>query len=165
MARPGYQVAALALLLMVAPVAAEPAGALLSSLPTAVRGSLASLFMANAIGQTGLNGQMKGTPQGQFAQLKAALTKAGYAEQPIRTSIGAWGFSATWAPPSGRTVDGTPQGQAAVLVTQATALSPDSLNLNIRFEAIAPDAAAPAPQPTQQPSRAPAGIPGLRGLF
>ena len=119
------------------------------------------MFTANAIGQTGLNGQLKATPQALIDQLRASLTKAGYSEQPIRTTIGAWGFSATWAPPSGTTVDGTPSGQTAVLVTQATALSPDTLNLNIRFEGIAARTSAASAQPSQQPS----GLSLPRGLF
>lgn len=140
--------------------AAAP-GALLKGLPAGARASLAPMFTANAIGQTGLNGQLKATPQALIDQLRASLTKAGYSEQPIRTTIGAWGFSATWAPPSGTTVDGTPSGQTAVLVTQATALSPDTLNLNIRFEGIAASTSAASAQPSQQPS----GLSLPRGLF
>lgn len=145
---------------------AEAPSALLKALPAAAKGSLATLFTANAIGQTGLNGQLKGTPQGLLDQLRASLSKAGYAEQPIRTTIGAWGFSATWAPPAGKSVDGTPQGQTAVLVTQATALGPDKLNLNIRFEGIAASSAETHPDHhNTEPSQRPAGLSMPRGLF
>ena len=115
---------------------AETPSALLNALPKAVNGQLAPLFTANAIGQAGLNGQLNGTPSAVFETVKAALTKAGYREQPIRTTIGAWGFSATWAPPTEVTVDGTASEKSAVLVTQAAALGPERLNLNIRFEGL-----------------------------
>lgn len=45
------------------------------------------LFTANAIGQVGLNGQLAGTPSELLDQLRVALTKAGYVEQPIRTTF------------------------------------------------------------------------------
>ena len=140
--------------------------ALLNTLPVAARKSLAPLFTANAIGQAGLNGQIAGGPSELLEQLRQSLTKAGYAEQPIRTTIGAWGFSATWAPPSGVTVDGTPQGQQAVLVTQATALGPGKLNLNLRFEAVAPIPQQPAAAQQEPPNSKPAsGLSIPRGLF
>lgn len=159
-----------ALLLAPNPGLTQPASALLKALPTTTRASLSPLFTANAIGQTGLNGQLKGTPQGLLDGLRASLSKAGYAEQPIRTTTGAWGFSATWAPPSGTTVDGTPNGQVAVLVTQATALGPDKLNLNIRFEAVAPMASQgqSSAQPKSTEQDTPANRPSIsvpRGLF
>ena len=109
---------------------------LLNTLPKEVRGKLAPLFMANAIGQTGLNGQLNGTAETLFPIVKSALTKAGYSEQPIRTTIGPWGFSATWAPPTGVSVDGTASQKTAVLVTQATALGPERVNLNVRFDGL-----------------------------
>ena len=115
---------------------ADPAGRLLSSLPTEATAGLAPLFTANALGQAGLNGQIQGTPMSVFGALKQSLTKAGYQEQPIRTTQGSWGFSATWALPDGVQVDGAAPGKTAVLVTQATALGPDRVNLNIRFEGI-----------------------------
>ena len=96
------------------------------------------MFMANAIGQTGLNGQRDTTPEKLLNQLRQSLEKAGYSEQPIRTTIGAWGFSATWATPDGVEIDGTNSGQQAVLVTQATAIAQGKMNLNIRFEGVAP---------------------------
>ena len=146
---------------------AKPAASVLNSLPTPAKQGLTQLFTANAIGQAGLNGQRKGSPQALLDQLRGSLSKAGYAEQPIRTTIGAWGFSATWAPPASTSVDGTPGGQQAVLVTQATALAPDKLNLNIRFEAVAP---LPSQGQTQQGagSDTPSARPSIsvpRGLF
>ena len=96
------------------------------------------MFMANAIGQTGLNGQRDTTPEKLLNQLRQSLEKAGYSEQPIRTTVGAWGFSATWATPSGVEIDGTNSGQQAVLVTQATAIAQGKVNLNIRFDGFAP---------------------------
>lgn len=146
---------------------AKPAASVLGSLPPSARQGLSPLFTANAIGQAGLNGQRKGTPQALLDLLRGSLSKAGYAEQPIRTTIGAWGFSVTWAPPAGISVDGTPGGQQAVLVTQATALAPDKLNLNIRFEAVAPLASQGQSQQGTG-SDAPSARPSIsvpRGLF
>jgi len=146
---------------------AQPAAKVLNNLPAQARQGLAPLFTANAIGQAGLNGQRKGSPQALLDLLKASLSKAGYAEQPIRTTIGAWGFSATWAPPTGTSVDGTPNGQQAVLVTQATALAPDKLNLNLRFEGVAPlstqEQGQQAPKSDATPARPSISVP--RGLF
>lgn len=128
--------AALSMATLTPAALAEPAASVLSALPKAVKGGLAPLFTGNAIGQAGLNGQVKGTPASVFSQVKQALTQAGYQEQPIRTTQGGWGFSATWAPPAGVAVDGTASGKTAVLVTQGTALGPDLVNLNVRFEGI-----------------------------
>ena len=150
---------------MPAAFAAAPA-TLLGSLPNVARKSLAPLFTANAIGQAGLNGQVPGSPSEVLSRLRLSLTKAGYIEQPIRTTAGDWGFSVTWSAPSSVTVDGTPQGKQAVLVTQATALAPGKLNLNIRFEALAPitNSSTPAqPEPQALPSTH--GLIAPRGLF
>lgn len=117
---------------------AEPSAKILSQLPSAATWSLSPMFMANAIGQTGLNGQRDTSPEKLLNQLRQTLEKAGYSEQPIRTTVGAWGFSATWALPEGVKIDGTNSGQEAVLVTQATALATNKTNLNIRFDGIAP---------------------------
>lgn len=117
---------------------AAPPAKVLSELPSSATWSLAPMFMANAIGQTGLNGQRDTSPEKLLNQLRQSLEKAGYSEQPIRTTIGAWGFSATWATPDDVKVDGVNSGQVAVLVTQATAIAPGRLNLNIRFDGVAP---------------------------
>ena len=133
----GLLIAAAIALSALSPAAmAEPAAELLGALPKAVKTGLSPLFSGNAIGQAGLNGQLQGTPDSVFSVVKQALVKAGYSEQPIRTTKAGWGFSATWAVPAGISVDATPSGKTAVLVTQATALGPDRVNLNIRFEGI-----------------------------
>lgn len=43
------------------------------------------------------------------------------------------GFSATWAPPKGTTVDGVEPGKYAVLGTQAVMLNQSTVNLNTSF--------------------------------
>lgn len=162
---PGRRVAAIAIAVAFGPLAALAAApaALLNQLPAASRQALAPMFMANAIGQTGLNGQRAGTPEQLLTQLRQSLSQAGYAEQPIRTTIGAWGFSATWAAPKGTSVDGTASGQEAVLVTQATALAPGKLNLNLRFEGVAPLQSS-QPQ-TEQKESQPTGLSLPKRLF
>ena len=131
---------ALAIAAAASPLAvfAAPPAKVLSELPSSATWSLSPMFMANAIGQTGLNGQRDTTPEKLLNQLRQSLEKAGYAEQPIRTTVGAWGFSATWATPDGVEIDGTNSGQQAVLVTQATAIAQGKTNLNIRFDGVAP---------------------------
>jgi hypothetical protein len=131
---------ALAIAAVVSPLAvlAAPPAKVLSELPSSATWSLSPMFMANAIGQTGLNGQRDTSPDKLLNQLRQSLEKAGYSEQPIRTTVGAWGFSATWATPDGVKIDGTNSGQQAVLVTQATAIAPGKVNLNIRFDGVAP---------------------------
>ena len=119
-------------------VFAAPPAKVLSELPSAATLSLSPIFLASAIGQTGLNGQRDTTPEKLLNQLRQSLEKAGYSEQPIRTTVGAWGFSATWATPDGVEIDGTNSGQEAVLVTQAAAIAPGRVNLNIRFDGVAP---------------------------
>ena len=119
-------------------VFAAPPAKVLSELPSSATWSLSPMFMANAIGQTGLNGQRDTTPEKLLNQLRQSLEKAGYSEQPIRTTVGAWGFSATWATPNGVEIDGTNSGQQAVLVAQATAIAQGKVNLNIRFDGVAP---------------------------
>ena len=122
--------------LLQTPALADPPAQVLKVLPASVTAKLAPTFLANALGQTGLNGQIQTTPPQLFEKVKTALTQAGWEEQPIRATIGAWGFSATWALPSGVSVDGVSSGQQAVLVTQATALGPERSNLNIRLEGL-----------------------------
>ena len=121
----------------------EPAAQVLNELPSSATWSLSPMFMANALGQTGLNGQRDTTPETLLNQLRESLEKAGYSEQPIRTTIGAWGFSATWTSPDAIAIDGTTSGKEAVLVTQATAIGPSKVNLNIRFAEVAPIKSGP----------------------
>jgi hypothetical protein len=111
---------------------ATPAGSLLKglSLPAA------SLFAANAIGQTSLNTQLPGKPDELLAKVKASLAKQGYSERKVNTVVGPWGFNLVLDPPAGTKVDGTADGKAAALVLQATAIGPNQLNLNVRFEGL-----------------------------
>ena len=67
---------------------------------------------------------------------RASLAKQGYSERKINTVVGPWGFNLVLDPPSGTKVDGTAEGKAAALVLQATAIGPNKLNLNVRFEGL-----------------------------
>jgi hypothetical protein len=115
---------------------ATPAGSLLKGLALPLPKPAASLFAANAIGQTSLNTQLPGNPEELFTKLKASLAQQGYSERKINTVVGAWGFNLVMDPPSGTTVDGTSEGKAAALVLQATAIGPNRINLNVRFEGL-----------------------------
>ena len=115
---------------------ATPADTLLKGLNLPLPKPAASLFAANAIGQTSLNTQLPGKPQELLASLKASLSEQGYRERKANTVVGGWGFNLVMDPPAGTTVDGTGEGKAAALVLQATAIGPGKLNLNVRFEGI-----------------------------
>jgi hypothetical protein len=124
----------LALLFSATAALATPAGTLLKGLK--LPGGLTTLFSANAVGQTSLNGQLSGTPEALLDKVKTSLGAQGYKERTINTVIGAWGFNLVLDPPAGTTVDGTPAGKTAALVLQSTALAPGKLNLNVRFEGL-----------------------------
>lgn len=126
--------AAFAVLLSATAAFATPAGTLLKGLK--LPGGLSTLFAANAVGQTSLNGQLGGTPDSLLVKAKALLSVQGYRERTINTVVGPWGFNLVLDPPDGTTVDGTPAGKTAALVLQSTALGPGKLNLNVRFEAL-----------------------------
>jgi hypothetical protein len=124
----------LSLLLGTTAAFATPAGTLLKELK--LPGGLTTLFAANALGQTSLNGQLGGTPDSLLVKAKTLLAAQGYKERTINTVVGAWGFNLVLDPPAGTTVDGTPAGKTAALVLQSTALAPGKLNLNVRFEGL-----------------------------
>ena len=128
--------AAAAFSLLALPALATPAAALLSGLKLPVGGKLAPLSVANAIGQTSLNGQVGSTPETLFVKVRTALEQQGYKERAINTVTGAWGFNLVMDPPSGTSVDGTSSGKTAALILQSTALGPGKLNLNVRFEGL-----------------------------
>ncbi len=115
---------------------ATPAGSLLKGLSLPLPKPAASLFAANAIGQTSLNTQLPGNPDELLAKVKASLAKQGYSERKVNTVVGPWGFNLVLDPPAGTKVDGTADGKAAALVLQATAIGPNQLNLNVRFEGL-----------------------------
>lgn len=117
-------------------VLAAPAAQLLSGLSLPLPKPAATLFAANAIGQTSLNTQLAGTPDELLGKVKASLSAQGYSEREINTVSGAWGFNLVLDPPAGTSVDGTPEGKTAALVLQATAIGPGQLNLNVRFEGL-----------------------------
>jgi len=115
---------------------ATPAGSLLKGLKLPLPKPAASLFAANAIGQTSLNTQLPGQPEALLAKLKTSLGQQGYSERKVNTVVGPWGFNLVMDPPAGTSVDGTSAGKSAALVLQATAIGPGQLNLNVRFEGL-----------------------------
>ncbi|MEB3332126.1 MAG: hypothetical protein VKI83_06510 [Synechococcaceae cyanobacterium] len=133
----GRSLLALGLVLSASAAAwAAPAASLLKSLKLPIPKPAASLFAANAIGQTSLNTQLPGKPEELLAKVKTSLSQQGYSERTINTVSGAWGFNLVMDPPAGTTVDGTPEGKTAALVLQSTAIGPGQLNLNVRFEGL-----------------------------
>ncbi|MFM7674726.1 MAG: hypothetical protein ACKO5F_03885 [Synechococcus sp.] len=133
----GRSLLALGLVLSAASAAwATPAASLLKSLKLPLPKPAASLFAANALGQTSLNTQLPGQPDQLLAKEKASLSQQGYSERTINTVSGPWGFNLVMDPPAGTTVDGTPEGKTAALVLQSTAIGPGQLNLNVRFEGL-----------------------------
>ena len=113
---------------------AESAKSLLNTLPQSLRENSQTIFSANTVGQLSLNSQYKNIGlDNLLSVIRDDLTKAGYCEEPIRTNVTRGTFSATWAPPKGTTVDGTSEGNYAVLATQAVMLDQSTINLNTSF--------------------------------
>ena len=126
--------ALMALLLLGSAAHADTAQSLLNKLPASIRQNSQSMFSANTIGQVSLNGQYSNTSLNDLlVRIRADLKAAGYCEEPIRTVVSRGGFSATWAPPKGTTVDGVEPGKYAVLGTQAVMLDQSTVNLNTSF--------------------------------
>jgi hypothetical protein len=115
---------------------AEPAETLLRGLRLPLPKPAASLFAANALGQTSLNTQLPGKPKELLSQLKTVLGEQGYVERKGRTVVGRWGFNLVMDSPAGTTVDGSDEGKSAALVLEATTIGPGQLNLNVRYEGI-----------------------------
>ena len=150
------------LLLLGSAAHADTAQSLLNKLPASITETSQSMFSANTIGQVSLNGQYsKISLNDLLAKIRADLTAAGYCEEPIRTVVSRGGFSATWAPPKGTTVDGVEPGKYAVLGTQAVMLGQNTVNLNTSFvDVLAGDQAVttdcyqdPAKTPSTSPSQ------------
>lgn len=145
----------LALLLLGSAAHAETAQSLLNKLPGSIREKSQSMFSANTIGQVALNGQYSKTSLNDLlARIRADLTAAGYCEEPIRTVVSRGGFSATWAPPKGTTVDGVEPGKYAVLGTQAVMLGQSTVNLNTSFRDVLAGDQAVTTACYQDPSKA-----------
>ena len=123
-----------ALLLLGSAAHADTAQSLLNKLPASITEYSQSMFSANTIGQVSLNGQYSKTSLNNLlARIRSDLIAAGYCEEPIRTVVSRGGFSATWAPPKGTTVNGVEPGKYAVLGTQAVMLDQSTVNLNTSF--------------------------------
>ena len=150
-----------ALLLLGSAAHAETAQSLLNQLPASIREKSQSMFSANTIGQVALNGQYSQTSLNDLlARIRADLTAAGYCEEPIRTVVSRGGFSATWAPPKGTTVDGVEPGKYAVLGTQAVMLNQSTVNLNTSFVDVLAGDQAVTTACYQDPSKTTSTTPG-----
>lgn len=97
---------------------------------------LATMFMANAYQQKGLNFQTKSLPQPAVDFYRQKLTALDYTERTINATIGDWGFSIVFDPPANITLPPKDPSKKVVLVIQGTMLAPDKINLNLRFEEI-----------------------------
>jgi len=153
--------ALVALLLLGSAAHADTAQSLLNKLPASIRENSQSMFSANPIGQVALNGQYSQTSLNDLlARIRADLTAAGYCEEPIRTVVSRGGFSATWAPPKGTTVDGVTPGNYGVLATQAVMLGQSTVNLNTSFRDVLAGDQAVTTACYQDPSKATSTTPG-----
>ncbi|MEM1426330.1 MAG: hypothetical protein AAGF75_07245, partial [Cyanobacteria bacterium P01_H01_bin.130] len=103
--------------------------------------------------QQALNFQMTSNNSGDILDFyRESLAKENYTERTINTTTGAWGFSVVFIPPAdfplkpesstsepalqvgdSLTVNGSDSPQV-MLVIQATQLSPNSVNINMRYE-------------------------------
>ena len=153
--------ALVALLLLGSAAHADTAQSLLNKLPASIRENSQSMFSANPIGQVALNGQYSQTSLNDLlARIRADLTAAGYCEEPIRTVVSRGGFSATWAPPKGTTVDGVTPGNYGVLATQAVMLGQSTVNLNTSFRDVLAGDQAVTTACYQDPSKTSSTTPG-----
>ncbi|MCG9883974.1 MAG: hypothetical protein MH825_00085 [Cyanobacteria bacterium] len=109
-------------------------------------------FSPNSYGQQSINFRSNQPAPEILAFYRQALTAQGYQERPINTTSGAWGFSIVFIPPEQLALeptrpDRTPalqigesltvhesQEPGVFLVIQAVALSPEEINVNLRFE-------------------------------
>ena len=148
------------LLLLSSAAHADTAQSLLNKLPASITETSQSMFSANTIGQVSLNGQYsKISLNDLLAKIRADLTAAGYCEEPIRTVVSRGGFSATWAPPKGTTVDGVEPGKYAVLGTQAVMLGQNTVNLNTSFVDVLAGDQAVTTDCYQDPAKTPSTTP------
>lgn len=97
---------------------------------------LGTMFGANAYTQVMLNFQMGGTPEATAGFYQESLPEAGYTEREINTAVEQWGFNLVFDLPETVTLEATDPAKTVVLVLQGTQLSPEMINVNIRFEEI-----------------------------
>ncbi|QFZ91405.2 hypothetical protein [Synechococcus elongatus] len=119
--------------------AATNAAAILSQLPrpTGSPKAVQSMFAANAYQQQSINFQAKPQkPAAVLAFYRQALSQKGYRERTINTVSGDWGFNLVLDLPSSLQLAAKAPEKTVVLVVQGTALGPDTLNVNARFEEI-----------------------------
>ncbi len=112
--------------------------AILRSLPTpgTVTGTISDLFNAGVYGQQARNFQATLQPEPAVAFYQEELAKLGYEEREINRVVGAWGFNLVFDTPDSLGLVPQEAAKQVVLVIQGTMLSPDTINLNVRFEEI-----------------------------
>ncbi|GAB4348529.1 MAG: hypothetical protein Fur0042_15420 [Cyanophyceae cyanobacterium] len=114
--------------------------------------SPALIFSANSYGQQAINFKINRPAPEVLDFYRQALTAEGYQERTINTTSGAWGFSIVFIPPEQLALQPTRTNQTPALqigesltvhgsqepkvflVIQAVALSPEEINVNLRFE-------------------------------
>ncbi|MEM6503218.1 MAG: hypothetical protein AAF685_15455 [Cyanobacteria bacterium P01_C01_bin.89] len=96
---------------------------------------LGAINSPNSYQQQALNFQVASEDSDALlAFYQEKLTEAGYTERKINTVSGAWGFSVVFLPPAD--FDLKPASGTLTLVVQATVLSPNTVNINMRYEVL-----------------------------
>jgi hypothetical protein len=102
--------------------------------PTGAPAKPALMFGANAYDQQMLNFQLSGKPDSVCGFYQQQLAAKGYRERKVNTVVGQWGCNLVFDPAT--PISAKTAGKAVVLVIQTTALGPNSININARFEEI-----------------------------
>ncbi|MEM9541609.1 MAG: hypothetical protein AAGA60_19205 [Cyanobacteria bacterium P01_E01_bin.42] len=102
--------------------------------PSEITGSASELPTDNAYKKQSLNFQAALQPNAAVSFYQEQLTALGYTEREINRATGAWGFNLVFDTPDSVNLAPTNSDKTVVLVIQGTAIGPDSININLRFD-------------------------------
>ncbi|MEM9771680.1 MAG: hypothetical protein AAF889_08815 [Cyanobacteria bacterium P01_D01_bin.73] len=103
--------------------------------PAGTPNPIPTINSPNSYDQKALNFQIASNDSNSLLEFyRENLVKEGYTERTINTVSGDWGFSIVFLPPDGFAL-GADAPQLS-LVIQATVLSPESVNINVRYEKV-----------------------------
>ncbi|MEM8542499.1 MAG: hypothetical protein AAGF66_00715 [Cyanobacteria bacterium P01_H01_bin.119] len=94
------------------------------------------IFSANAYGQVAFNFQRLSSPESIAAFYQRQLPQQGYEAVALLQVVGDWGFSLVFELPPGDSLSPRSDEKRVVLVLQGVMLSPDQINVNLRYEEI-----------------------------
>ena len=110
--------------------------AVLQSLPHPISIEDCEQFSANAYEQVALNFQLNATPEAMVQFYQTQLPTVNYTPIEQLQIEGDWGFSLVFEPPLGLNFVPQDASKQVVLVLQGVMLSPEAINIHIRFDEI-----------------------------